>query len=265
MANTQISTMLATTAVLALAACGGSSTSSSMNFVDIDNQNIAKTFADGSGILRVKATADGVTDTSSIFAPNYRTYNTNTGILPVDVDAAGVEVISFSDGFTQYGEYGQVNYRYNGSLNTMFIYVTDSEDAGVILVEGPLAHAASSFGPEIISLPNGSFTYRGDIFTKSRSETGIEEGTFFLIANFTTRTATIEAQTATTQLSGTNLLINSTGEISGANLTMSVPGQTSTSAGLEGNFHGQGARGVSGIYYNNSSNPTHIGAFAGTR
>lgn len=261
---------LALSAVALLAACGGSGASNSGNYsdlldLDMDDKRTVGVFSDNSGIIRNKTTADGVTVTNVVFAPNYRTYNIETGILPVDTNATGVEIVSVSDGFTQYGEYGRVNYRYNGSLNNILVYFSDYEDVGVTIVEGPLAHAGSSFGAELTSIPNGAFTYRGDVFTKSRNSSGVEEGTFSLTANFVSRTANVEAQTATTQLSGTNLLISNTGEISGRDLTMTVLGQTSTSAGLEGNFHGQSASGVSAVYYNSTSNPTHIGVLAGTR
>lgn len=251
-------------AVTLLTACGGG-TSVPLDLVDIDDVRVAKSFADNSGIVRSKSTVDGVTTTNAIFAPDYRTYNAETGVLPVDVNADGVELISTNDGFTQYGEYTRVNYRYNGSTNNLLVYVNNAEDVAAVIYEGSLAHGVAASGQELISVPNGSFTYRGDVFTKSRGETGVEQGSFTMNANFASRTATIEAQTATTQLSGTDLSIGSNGAISGTNLTMTVLGQTSTTAGLEGNFHGQSAVGVSGVYYNNANNPTHIGTFAGTR
>ena len=256
--------------LLQLSACGGSTVSNSASYddlldVEIDNTATTRAFSDHSGIIRNKSTSAGVTVSNTIFAPDYRTYNSETGILPVDTDAVNLDVISTSEGVTRNGEYARLNYRYNGSVNNIFIYLTDADETGIILIEGPLGHGGSAFGPELSSIPFGSFIYQGDVFAKSRSSLGIEEGNFTLTADFASRTASIEAQSSTTQLSGSNLSITSDGEISGTNLTMTVLGQTSLNAGLEGNFHGQSASGVSGVYYNSSNNPTHIGVFAGTK
>ena len=48
-------------------------------------------------------------------------------------------------------------------------------------------------------------------------------------------------------------------------MLLSEVGGGQASGTILGNFHGDGAKGVSGVYYDNSPNPVVAGAIAGSR
>ena len=93
-------------------------------------------------------------------------------------------------------------------------------------------------------------------------------GPFVMTVNFNTGTGTVSASssTANTTLSGQFNVDASTGYFSGDDLALFAPNlQGSTTAVITGSFHGDGAVGVSGLYYDAGDNPLVNGAIIGSR
>ena len=89
-----------------------------------------------------------------------------------------------------------------------------------------------------------------------------------MTVNFNTGTGTVSASssTANTTLSGQFNVDASTGYFSGDDLALFAPNlQGSTTAVITGSFHGDGAVGVSGLYYDAGDNPLVNGAIIGSR
>jgi len=156
-----------------------------------------------------------------------------------------------------------------GVTSNVTVFEDRTAEAAVFYVDIPAASAnfALSLGSELTSIPAGTFNYVGTFGIANRSSGTQDVGTFNLTADFdnglvTSYTGTT-SNTYTTNLSGTNLPMNtSTGEFSASNLTLTVGGYSGT-ATLYGAFSDDAAAGVHGVYASNEADPTYGGAFAG--
>ncbi|MFZ9133200.1 MAG: hypothetical protein ACO21B_08240 [Gemmobacter sp.] len=78
--------------------------------------------------------------------------------------------------------------------------------------------------------------------------------------------ASMTAQTADFSVAGDGLVVDmTTGALSGGALQITGFGGGAVSARLQGNLHGDGATGVSGIFHENAATPRLTGALAGGR
>jgi hypothetical protein len=250
--------IVASLGLMSLAACGGGSTGVNM-FTNI------KTFSNGSGVVTGSATEDGLTVSTVALVPNATNYRPESGLMePIDVDnyVYGGETEFWSN---LYDSHYVVYILADGNPNSLLIYADEDAEVALVANEGSLGDLMMTAGEQVMLLPSGTYTYRGRAFVNKKSTTGYESGSFTLSANFAARTASISASTQTTSLNGQNLTINNDGSITGRNLVLTSSGSTSSSAGVDGLFHGLFAVGVSGVYYDNANNPSLHGGFAGNR
>ncbi|WP_152594013.1 hypothetical protein [Thalassobacter stenotrophicus] len=119
------------------------------------------------------------------------------------------------------------------------------------------------------NLPTGIATYSGQnlIATTDNSVSG--GGTFTMSVNFHEDSGSLIATstTANSTLTGNFTVDPSTGYFSGDNLTLNAPALSggTSNAIIYGSFHGSGASGVSGLYYDDASAPLMNGAIIGTK
>ena len=143
------------------------------------------------------------------------------------------------------------------------VYLTGGYDANSQLI-------GVAFGPKPTNLPSGNFSYTGWHGITTNLANGGGDGLFTMNVNFSDGTGSYSANTtisAITGLNGNITLDNTTGELSGTNLVLSgslagldLTGKTAT---LVGNFHGNGATDVSGIFF--TDNLDFAGGFLGSR
>jgi len=128
-------------------------------------------------------------------------------------------------------------------------------------------------GSKVTNLPTGDldYTYQGQNLVAATNNTDFnaDGGSFSLTVNFDDRSGTISASTnnqAVTSLSGPFTVNTETGYFSGDSLSLTAPNISGTStAVITGSFHGDGATGVSGLYYDAGDNPLVNGAIIGSR
>ena len=143
------------------------------------------------------------------------------------------------------------------------VYLTGGYDANSQLI-------GVAFGPKPTNLPSGNFSYTGYHGIDTNLTNSGSSGSFTMNVNFLDGTGSYSAITFspyTTGLNGNITLDNTTGELSGTNLVLSgslgglnLTGKTAT---LVGNFHGDGATDVSGIFF--TDNLDFAGGFLGNR
>ena len=143
------------------------------------------------------------------------------------------------------------------------VYLTGGYDANSQLI-------GVAFGPKATNLPSGNFSYTGYHGITTNLTNAGSSGLFTMNVNFTDGTGSYAGNTTTVGVTGLNgniTLDNTTGELSGTNLVLSgslggldLTGKTAT---LVGNFHGNGATDVSGIFF--TDNLDFAGGFLGNR
>ena len=143
------------------------------------------------------------------------------------------------------------------------IYLTGGYDANSQLI-------GVAFGPKATNLPSGNFSYTGYHGITTNLTNAGSSGLFTMNVNFTDGTGSYAGNTTTVGVTGLNgniTLDNTTGELSGTNLVLSgslggldLTGKTAT---LVGNFHGNGATDVSGIFFTDKLD--FAGGFLGNR
>lgn len=254
--------MLATTAVLALAACGGGSSSVSNN--PTANFTTIKQFSDGGGVA------------TGVFSDGARSVLIAPGI--VDVVAAAnsttqddIDGIDFSD-FPIVQQLGtNANIR-QGAMTIEGIVVNNTiiEDLGgnsnIALQEIPnFGNQLIATGTSLGTIPSGSFVYNGTLGTGFRSlNPQIQFGSFSMSANFNAGTFNFNGSTLSDTLSGNGFINVTNGSLASGNLNLTTSG-TQRTATMYGNFHGGTAQGVSGIFHSNEANPVFSGGFVGSR
>nr|WP_213395934.1 hypothetical protein [Yoonia sp.] len=257
MANTQISTMLATTAVLALAACGGGGSTP----VEISPERI---FSDGAGVARGVAT-DGdtvliISDEIGFFVDSLQTEGVSSGPSSLPSDFAIVQTLTTNANIRQ----GAIN---SGSLvaNVTIVEDLSGKTFSTILEIPGLNTLFASRGDAYRAAPAGSFTYNGTFVTGLRNiNPQLEYGSFSLNTNFNNQTFTINGFNSFDTLSGSGVVNTSTGELASNTLTMNTSG-TNRSASLYGSLHGNSAESVSGVFHSNEASPVYVGTFIGSR
>lgn len=257
MANTKLSTILATTAVLALTACGGGSSGVP---IEIRPERI---FSDGGGVASGKTTNGSsfvyIIDDVGEFVDFVQTNNTTGEGL--DLNTFGiVQILPTNANVRQ----GAAN---NGSLVGNITVVDDlGGRADIRIFEFPNTNIIfATVGDKFVSSPIGSLTYNGTFITGYRDINPlIEYGSFTLNANFTNKTFFINGSNDYDTLSGSGTMNIATGTLSSNTLTMNTSG-TGRAASLYGNLHGNNAESVSGMFHSNSASQYYIGAFVGSR
>lgn len=263
MENTRISTMLATTAALALAACGGGSSAVSNN--PTTTFNVERVFSDNAGVARA-VSSNGVQ--GYVIMPD-------VGLLVQtsnEVSAEDLTSIQVSD-FPIFQVLNSNAYLRQGAITVdgVVINVTAVEDLGgfaeAAFMEVPgYLNALIVAGTQPTNLPSGTFQYQGTMGTALRyvNDPQPQLGDFTLIANFSTATFNVNGSTLSDTLTGSGVINNLNGTINANNLFITTSG-TLRSATMYGQFHGNAASSVSGVFHSNEADPFYAGFIVGSR
>jgi hypothetical protein len=249
--------------VTSLSACGGSSDGSAVNPVPTptpSNAQVLKTFANGDGVARTAVSNDGFADIANVVVGDVQ----NTVAL---INQTGLTITTETSTVVStdvLGSYYQGTSRINGELVNVTEFYDVSGDSWIIAADNARTSALFAGGTQVSNIPAGSYTYTGANVIGNRDGSAAETGTFEMLVNFPNSTASILGATATTAISGNMSVNNQTGTFSGDNMLLST-GFGPASATILGNFHGNGATAVSGVYYDNLPNPVVAGAIAGSR
>lgn len=262
MANTTISTILATTAALALTACGGGSSGVSNN--PTVNFTTVKQFSDGGGVA-TGVRSDGARSVflapeiaDVVAAANSVTQNDIDGIVSSDFPI--VQQLGTNANIRQ----GAM------TIQGTVVNVTIFEDLGgnseIELQEIPnFGNQLLAKGTPLGTIPSGTFVYNGTLGTGFRSvNPQIEFGSFSMSANFNAGTFTFNGSTLSDTLAGNGFVNVTNGSLASSNLNLTTSG-TQRTATMYGNFHGGTAQGVSGIFHSNEASPLFSGGFVGSR
>lgn len=245
--------ILLVTCLAFLAGCTSSIDDSASNPI------VLQTFGDDAGIARATITEDGITKVAIVTEGNIVLYSPD----PTDlIDSNGLVITSSN----AYGDF------YGGTLtinDTLFnvVYYEDSTQqvAGAYLV-GSSEGSAIVYGNEVSNIPSGSYSYTGTNIVGLRDGSYIEYGTFIMGVNFTSSTASLSATTENSSIVGEISINSSDGTFTSNNLNWNETiSNNSGTATINGNFHGSGATGVTGMYTDNEATPTYTGAIIGTR
>ena len=262
MTKTKMNTLLATTAVLALAACGGSGDGTAAN--PTVSFTTAKQFADGGGVA-TGVRSDGARSVfiSPDIAEVVQAANSTSQEDLTDINRSDFPIVQVLP--------SNANMRQGAmTVDGIVFNVTVFEDLGdnsqVALLEIPnSANAIISGGSPLGTIPTGGFTYSGTLGTGLRDiDPQIELGNFTMNTNFNNGTFSFNGSTLSDTLVGNGFIDVNNGSLSSNNLSLTTSG-TSRTATMYGNFHGGSAQGVSGLFHSNEANPTHSGGFAGSR
>ena len=265
MTKTKMNTLLATTAVLALSACGGSGDGSATN--PTVSFTAVKAFSDVAGVARGVA-SDG--SRSVVISPDIAevvsSANSTTQQQIDGINASDFPIVqelstnaNLREGALSFDAFPGV------VMNVLAIEDLGSDSAVVLLSIPTYGNAVIASGTPLTNIPSGNFTYSGTLGTGFRSvNPQIEYGSFLLTANFNNGTFTFDGSSLSDELSGSGNVNLVNGDLSSNNITMITSG-TNRTASMYGQFHGNGATGVSGVFHSNEASPVYSGAFVGSR
>jgi hypothetical protein len=250
-----------------LAGCTGDGVVSSVG------QETLATFDDGSAVIRVIADGgDAAAAATSTF------YTVGTARVPTTVIPAespfDIEITDLSLlAVTQFGEAYSGTVTLNGNSYDVRMFTDDVSSAELISAYDASADVKYTIvtGDQVSNIPteNSTYTYEGQNLVAATNNTDFNAGggAFLMTVNFSTGTGELTATSATaaTDLTGQFTVDTSTGYFSGEGLTLTAPnllGQTT--AVINGSFHGDGAVGVSGLYYDAGDSPLVNGSIIGS-
>jgi hypothetical protein len=255
--------------VTSLSACGGSSDGSAVNptqppspSVPADRATVLETFDDGSGVLRSVTTADGFTFVINGITPSVQAaVNSINSGAPATVDLINEQFSSSN----AYGEFYTGQIIVNGEVVNGVGYADYNGIVSIVYLEGIDGTVLAAGGEKVSNIPSGTYIYNGTNVIGNRDGSYAEQGTFAMGVDFNTGQASINGSTATSTIESSNISVNnSNGTFSSNNVTIGING-TPTPGTISGNFHGNEAIGVTGVYHDNGGNPVVAGAIAGTR
>lgn len=229
-----------------------------------------KSFDDGSGVLRAEmgvlaSGATGKVNKLVAITPDISKWVSDLSASElqglIDHNLA-LQDSNFQDSATYYE--GEVTIA--GEIYTVAIFESHVGDSSLVVGFGSndVVNVTASAGTGATNIPAGEFTYNGlQIIGAKKFEsdsigdpltTGV--GRFTMVVDFGEQTGTYTGFTNVinpTSLNGNLVIDNTNGNITGSNLALggsvngiNLDGKT---ASLEGNFHGNGAQSVSGIFY----------------
>lgn len=248
--------------VTSLSACVGGSDGSAVN--PVEGPGIAKVLAffdDGDGVATSTLTLDGETQIANAIVQDVYGAVDDINIIGLNITS----VTSTNLGSDGLGTLYEGTSKINGELVNVRKKYTDNGPSWIILAESATISALIAGGAKVSNIPAGSYVYRGTNAVGYRDRSKDEIGTFEMAVDFSSGTANINGSTATSTITGNMDVNNQTGTFSGNNILLSEVSGAQASGTIFGNFHGDGATAVSGVYYENSLIPVVAGAIAGSR
>jgi hypothetical protein len=260
------------TPALLLAGCMGEGVVSPVG------QETLATFNDGSAVVRVIA-EDAAAAAAAAAAATSTSYTVSTARVPTTVIPAEspfeIEITDLSPLITtQFGEVYGGTLMLNGNSYDVRMFTDNLSSTELITAYDASAGEKYTIvtGDQVSNLPTGNstYTYEGQNLVAATNNTDFSAGggTFIMTVNFSTGAGQLTAtsNTAATNLTGQFIVDTSTGYFSGDDLALTAPNlQGPTTAVITGSFHGDGAVGVSGLYYDAGDNPLVNGAIIGSR
>jgi hypothetical protein len=244
--------------------CGGSSDGTAVNPTQPppDRAVVLETFADGSGVFRSVTTADGFTFVANGIAPDVQ-----TAVSQINSGApAATNIINQQfDSSNAYGSFYTGRINVNGVVLNAIAYADYYGIVTMVYAEGLGQNVLLSGGEQVSNIPSGTYNYTGTNIIANRDGSYGEQGTFAMGVNFNTGQASISGITPSSTIDSSNISVdNANGTFSSDDVRIGINGSP-TQGTISGNFHGNGAIGVTGVYHDNLGSPTVIGAIAGTR
>ena len=182
----------------------------------------------------------------------------------------------------KHGRYDRVHKKINGTDYEIIefarvIPIAESRahmEAGLEATATSISYAGNSLAVELLvgggkvsNIPNGEYTYTGTNLIAVRGDANPDYGTFTMDVNFGSGSASLNGNTPTSTISGTGITVNRN-DGTFASDSISITGTSkalSATGSIYGNFHGDRATGLTGIYHDNADSPTVAGAIAGSR
>lgn len=275
-----MSTILATTAVLALAACGGGSSAVNNNPTLPPSASptvqTLKSYSDGSGVVSASPNLGNAGGPSNIIIA------ASDLTAAREVAAGTVNLQEVPGTAATNGRFYVIQRTGNASNGAALVVTTAGENlnvqgteyAAISIVSINNSVGLSSGGSQVNGIPVGSYTYNGVASVVSGP---VGDGTFTLNANFNTNTGSIAATIPANSPAGggnpsyffgsNSLVINQAdGSFTSSSSTIGRTGVDSHAASIEGYFAGTNAAGVHGlIYTNDPAAATYLGVFYGSR
>lgn len=236
-------------------------------------QETLATFNDGSAVVRV------ITDGEDAAAAATSTsYTVSTARVPSTVIPAespfDIEITDLSPFITTpFGEVYSDTLTLNGNSYDVRMFTDNRSSTELISAYDASAGEKHTIvrGDQVSNVPteNGIYSYSGQNLVAATNNTDFDAGggSFEMNVNFSTGAGELTATSngAGTNLTGQFIVDTSTGYFSGDDLALTAPNLTgSTTAVITGSFHGNGAVGVSGLYYDAGDSPLVNGAIIGS-
>jgi len=162
----------------------------------------------------------------------------------------------------------------DNSMGAIYVSGTEDDMVGVGILVGMEAENSLTViasGTEVSEMPaTGEFDYKGSNFaigglSEDNDDIYDAYGTFDATVNFATGKGSIDLgfENIPVYIDGDFNVDTATGIFVGDDLAINTLGGSVDTATIHGNFHGEGASGMTGIYTNNIADPNFIGAIAG--
>lgn len=250
-----------------LSACGGTTSSITSG----PQQVSLASFADGFSVVRRVDTSSNLASAATVHSVS--TARVPTTVIP-DEDPFDIQVsqLDFLLPTASGKVYASDTLVLNGDTYEVKMFLEDDSSTQLISALNTSDNKKWTIvsGDAPSNLPTiGTANYSGQnlIATTDNSVSG--GGTFTMSVNFENDSGSLTATstTASSTLTGNFTVDPSTGYFSGDNLTLNAPALSggTSNAIIYGSFHGSGASGVSGLYYDDASAPVMNGAIIGTK
>ena len=271
MTKTKFNTLLVTTAVLVLAACGGSGDGTATNPTqppptEADKLKVnTRNHISGKKVFMGNEIDDGV-------VRRYVSIVDSEEILDFIYTGDENRAVNVTrDSFfanNLYGVFREIHFTVGGNSYKSIIYVDEQSSESVTAI-GTFVDTQPNIvteGARLTSVPTGQFEYRGGLI-QSNSVNSFNSGSFSLLADFAAATVDFTANTAVHNISASEVPINlSSGTFSSNSLNIRsdiLISNPSYSGQIDGTFTGKDASGVVGVY--STTGGELIGGFAGVR
>lgn len=264
--------------VAVLAGCGGSATISGDRTITPADVALGQTtldsFSDGSAIVRVVSGDDRVPAAAVSTVYTVSTVRVPDAEIPEEsplqirtTDLSRLTATEFGEVYT-----GEV--LLNGTSYDVRMFTDSSSSVELISAFDATSNEKYTIvtGDLVSNIPSGDieYTFTGQNLVSATNNEDFEAGggSFSMAVNFSNMNGSLTATSATsmTTLTGAFAIDTNTGYFSGENLVLNAPNlQPDTPAVISGSFHGDGALGVSALYYDKSDTPLVNGAIIGSR